>query len=59
MAGNFVKRKALRLLASAVREQMPYIANAESLFPQETMKGKKYGPLGRIHQHRRLQEDHR
>ena len=43
MAGNFVKRKALRLLASAVREQMPYIANAESLFPQETMKGKKYG----------------
>ena len=43
MAGNFVKRKALRLLASAVREQMPYIANAESLFPQEAMKGKKYG----------------
>lgn len=43
MAGTFVKRKALRLLASAVREQMPYIANAESLFPQESMKGKKFG----------------
>ena len=43
MAGNFVTRKALRLLAASMAEKMPYISNAESLFPQEEMKGKKYG----------------
>ena len=43
MAGNFSTRKALRLLAASVAEKMPYISNAESLFPQSEMKGKKYG----------------
>lgn len=43
MAGTFSTRKALRLLAASVAEKMPYIANAESLFPQGEMKGKKYG----------------
>lgn len=43
MAGTFSKRKALRLLAAAVAEKMPYIKNAGSLFPQSYMKGAKYG----------------
>ena len=43
MAGTFSTRKALRLLAASVAEKMPYISNAESLFPQSEMKGKKYG----------------
>lgn len=43
MAGTFSHRKALRLLAAAIADKMPYITKAESLFPQSELKGKKYG----------------
>lgn len=43
MAGNFTTRRALKMLAAGIQEKMPYIMKAESLFPQDQMKGKKYG----------------
>lgn len=43
MSGTFANRKKLVLLAASIYEKMPYIKNAESLFSQGEMKGKKYG----------------
>lgn len=43
MAGTFSNRKALKKLAFAVAEKMPYITNAGSIFPQEEISKKKYG----------------
>ena len=43
MAGTFTNRKKLVMLAAAVFEKMAYIKNADSLFPEAELKGKKYG----------------
>ena len=43
MSGTFSTRKKLVMLAAAVAEKMPYIKNADSLFSESEMKGKKYG----------------
>jgi hypothetical protein len=43
MAGTFSNRKALKKLAFAVAEKMPYITNAGSIFPQDSIAKKKYG----------------
>lgn len=43
MSGQFTNRKKLIMLAAAIYEKMPYIKNAESLFSEAEMKGKKYG----------------
>lgn len=40
---SFVSRKKLEILATAIRDQMPYIRASQQAFPQESMKGKKYG----------------
>lgn len=40
---SFVNRKKLKMLAAAIYEKMPYLKNADSLFPENEMKGKKYG----------------
>lgn len=39
----FANRKKLKMLAAAIYEKMPYLKNADSLFPESEMKGKKYG----------------
>lgn len=43
MAGTFTNRKKLVMLAAAIFEKMAYIKNADSLFSEAEMKGKKYG----------------
>lgn len=43
MAGTFSNRKKLILLASAVEQKLDYIKNADHLFPESDLKGKKYG----------------
>lgn len=43
MAGTFSNRRALKVLAAGIQEKMPYIMKAGSLFPQDYMKGRKYG----------------
>ena len=40
---SFVSRKKLELLASAVKDLMPYIKASSQRFDQASMKGKKYG----------------
>lgn len=43
MAGKFTTRKKLIMLSAAVQENMAYIKEADDLFPQSEMEGKKYG----------------
>lgn len=43
MANTFTHKKKLELLATAVRDNMPYVMASEQKFPQSEMKGKKYG----------------
>ena len=43
MAGTFSNRKKLILLASAVEQKLDYIKNADHLFPESELRGKKYG----------------
>ena len=43
MSGVFSNRKKLVLLAAAIYEKMPYLKNADSLFPEAELRGKKYG----------------
>lgn len=40
---SFTTRKKLELLATAVRDNMPYIRASKQEFPQETLRGKKFG----------------
>lgn len=40
---SFVSRKKLELLATAIRDQMPYVRASEQKFDQASMKGKKFG----------------
>lgn len=40
---SFVSRKKLELLATAIRDQMPYVRASEQRFDQASMKGKKFG----------------
>ena len=40
---SFTNRKKLVMLAAAIYEKMPYLKNADSLFPEESMRGRKYG----------------
>lgn len=40
---SFVSRKKLEILATAVRDLMPYVRTSSQRYPQESMKGKKYG----------------
>lgn len=43
MAGKFTTRKKLIMLSAAIQENMDYIKEADDLFPQSEMEGKKYG----------------
>lgn len=43
MAGKFTTRKKLIMLSAAIQENMAYIKEADDLFPQSEMEGKKYG----------------
>lgn len=43
MAGKFSNRKKLIMLSAAIQENMDYIKEADDLFPQSEMEGKKYG----------------
>ena len=43
MSGTFTNRKKLIMLSGAVAEKMPYIKNADSLFSDAEMRGKKFG----------------
>lgn len=43
MAGKFSNRKKLIMLSAAIQENMAYIKEADDLFPQSEMEGKKYG----------------
>lgn len=40
---TFTNRKKLELLATAVRDNMPYIRASKQEFPQSELKGKKFG----------------
>lgn len=40
---SFTTRKKLELLATAVRDNMPYIRASKQEFPQSELKGKKFG----------------
>lgn len=40
---SFVSRKKLDILATAVRDLMPYVKASEQVYPQQDLKGKKYG----------------
>lgn len=40
---SFVSRKKLDILATAVRDQMPYVRASEQKYDQASIKGKKYG----------------
>lgn len=40
---SFVSRKKLELLATAIRDQMPYVRASEQKFDQASMRGKKFG----------------
>ena len=40
---QFVNKKKLEMLATAVRDNAPFIKASEQKFPQSEMKGKKYG----------------
>ena len=43
MANSFVHKKKLDMLATAVRDNMPYVRASEQKYPQSELKGKKYG----------------
>jgi hypothetical protein len=40
---NFVHKKKLEMLATAVRDNAPYLRASEQKYPQSELKGKKYG----------------
>ena len=40
---NFVHKKKLEMLATAIRDNAPYIRATEQKYPQSELKGKKYG----------------
>lgn len=40
---SFVSRKKLEILATAIRDQMPYIRTSSQRFDQASLKGKKFG----------------
>lgn len=40
---NFVHKKKLEMLATAIRDNMPFVKASEQKYPQSEMKGKKYG----------------
>lgn len=40
---QFVNKKKLEMLATAIRDNAPFIKASEQKFPQSEMKGKKYG----------------
>lgn len=40
---NFVHKKKLEMLATAIRDNMPYVRASEQKYPQSELKGKKYG----------------
>lgn len=40
---SFVSRKKLDILATAIKDAMPYVKASEQAYPQEDLKGKKYG----------------
>lgn len=40
---NFVHKKKLEMLATAIRDNAPYIRASEQKYPQSELKGKKYG----------------
>lgn len=43
MANTFVHKKKLDMLATAIRDNMPYVRASEQKYPQSELKGKKYG----------------
>ena len=43
MANTFVHKKKLDMLATAIRDNMPYVRASEQKYPQAELKGKKYG----------------
>ena len=40
---NFVHKKKLEMLATAIRDNAPYLKATEQKYPQSELKGKKYG----------------
>ena len=40
---NFVHKKKLEMLATAIRDNMPFVRASEQKYPQSELKGKKYG----------------
>lgn len=40
---NFVHKKKLEMLATAIRDNAPYLRASEQKYPQSELKGKKYG----------------
>jgi hypothetical protein len=40
---NFVHKKKLEMLSTAIRDNMPYVRASEQKYPQSELKGKKYG----------------
>ena len=40
---SFTNRKKLDLLATAIRDNMPYVRASKQEFPQSELKGKKFG----------------
>jgi len=43
MANTFVHKKKLDMLATAIRDNMPYVRASEQKYPQQELKGRKYG----------------
>lgn len=43
MANSFVHKKKLEMLATGIRDNMPYVRASEQKYPQSELKGKKYG----------------
>lgn len=41
-SANFVHKKKLEMLATAIRDNMPYVRASEQKYPQSELKGKKY-----------------
>lgn len=42
-SNSFTNRKKLNLLATAIRDNMPYVRASKQEFPQSELKGKKFG----------------
>ena len=40
---NFVHKKKLEMLATAIRDNMPFVRASEQKYPQSELKNKKYG----------------